>query len=204
MAAEFVKLCWDGDLEGVQAALQSGVDVNSTDEDGQTGLMRSLLNRRTGVASLLLEQEGIDINISDNREITALHIAARYDQNSECLAMLLARTTSVNQRECDGRTPLRVAVRNNALRCVQLLLSDERTDPNIKDDYGNSPLHYAAENDQNSECLAKMLLARTTSVNQRNSCRIEFYSVFEKRTMKSESFSKAVLRFDKFYLKNRN
>ena len=135
MAAEFVKLCWDGDLEGVQAALQSGVDVNSTDEDGQTGLMRSLLNRRTGVASLLLEQEGIDINISDNREITALHIAARYDQNSECLAMLLARTTSVNQR---------------------------------------------------------------------NSCRIEFYSVFEKRTMKSESFSKAVLRFDKFCLKNRN
>jgi len=55
------------------------------------------------------------------------------------------------------------------VRCVQLLLSDERTDPNIKDDYGNSPLHYAAENDQNSECLAKMLLARTTSVNQRNS-----------------------------------
>lgn len=41
MAAEFVKLCCDGDLEGVRAALQSGVDVNSKGEDGynHTGLM---------------------------------------------------------------------------------------------------------------------------------------------------------------------
>ena len=135
MAKKFVELCRDGDLEGVQAALQSGVDVNSRDEDGQTGLMVSVLMGHTGVASLLLEQEGIDINICDDGDQTALH--------------------------------------------------------------------FAAMDDQNSECLAKMLLARTTSVNQRNSCRIEFYSVFEKRTMKSESFSKAVLRFDKCYLKYR-
>ena len=40
MAAEFIKLCFDGDLEGVQAALQSGVDVNSKSDFGQTGLIR--------------------------------------------------------------------------------------------------------------------------------------------------------------------
>ena len=42
MAAEFVKMCSDGDLEGVRAALQSGVDVNSRDGLGETGLMRAL------------------------------------------------------------------------------------------------------------------------------------------------------------------
>ena len=73
MAAEFVKLCKHRTLEEVQAALQSGVDVNSRNEDGQTGLMMSLEGMHTEVASLLLEQEGIDINISDYWGNSPLH-----------------------------------------------------------------------------------------------------------------------------------
>ena len=42
-----------------------------------------------------------------------------------------------------GETPLHTAVRHNAVRCVQLLLSDERTDPNIKYDNSESPLMFA-------------------------------------------------------------
>ena len=38
MEADFVELCWRGDLEGVRAALQSGADVNSK-WVGQIGLM---------------------------------------------------------------------------------------------------------------------------------------------------------------------
>ena len=160
MAAEFVELCSDGDLKGVQAALQSGVDVNSTNGEGQTGLMMSLENKHTEVASLLLEQEGIDINISDYNNKTALHFAAMYDQNSDILATLLARTTSVvNQRDCDGATPLNKAVWCNAVRCVQLLISDERTDPNIKDDDdgGDSPLMCAVT--QNYVACVELLLS---------------------------------------------
>ena len=76
MAAEFVNLCLDGDLEGVRDSLQSGVDVKSRGALGETGLMEALFRRHTAVASLLLEQGGLDVNISDDFGDTALHYAA--------------------------------------------------------------------------------------------------------------------------------
>ena len=57
-----------------------------------------------------------------------------------------------------GETPLHTAVRHNAVRCVQLLLSDERTDPNIKDDsWGSSPLMVAVK--RNRVACVELLLA---------------------------------------------
>ena len=129
----FVRLCSDGDLEGVRAALQGGVDVNSLDRDGWTGLMMALSRRHTAVARLLLGQEGIDVNIVSCVGETALHKAAGHNKNSECLATLLPQTTSVNLKGLGGHTPLWLAVRNNAVRCLKLLLSDQRTNPNNKD-----------------------------------------------------------------------
>ena len=159
MAAEFVKMCHRGDLEGVRAALQSGVDVNSKGEDGYTGLMKALWNSHTAVTSLLMEQEGLDIDIVADYGQTALHFAAMLDKNNECLAKLLARQDliTVNQRDPRGRTPLWWAVRYNAVRCVQLLLSDERTDPNIKNNWGGSPLMSAVKS--NRVACVKLLLA---------------------------------------------
>ena len=158
MAAEFVKMCSEGDLEGVKAALQSGVDVNSKGRFGYTGLMWALLNNHTAVASFLLEQEGLDIDIvSDCHDMTALWLAAVNDQNSECLALILAKSTSVNQVGAMGRTALWEAVNYNAVRCVLLLLSDERTDPNIKDDAGDTPLMIAVK--WNDVACVELLLA---------------------------------------------
>ena len=157
MEAEFVELCSDGDLEGVWDALLSGVDVNSKGRFGYTGLMWALLNSHTAVASFLLEQEGLDIDIvSDCHDMTALWLAAVNDQNSECLALILAKSSSVNQAAESGRTAL-WAVDHNAVRCVQVLLSDERTDPNIKDDAGDTPLMIAVK--WNDVACVELLLA---------------------------------------------
>ena len=104
---------------------------------------------RTEVAILLLGEEGIDVNIVARGGETALHEAARHNKTSNCLAMLLARpdlTTSVNQKDWGGETPLLLAVSRNAIVCVQLLISDKRVDPNIKSDRtGNSPLMLAVK-----------------------------------------------------------
>ena len=133
--------------------MAEGVDVNSQDSsNGQTGLMRALMLERTTVGILLLGQEGFDVNILACGGETALHEAARHNKTSECLAMLLARpdlTTSVNQKDWAGQTPLLLAVSFNAVRCVQLLISDKRTDPNIKDDRrGITPLMLAVKSNR--------------------------------------------------------
>ena len=160
MAGEFVGLCFRGDLEGVQAALQSGTDVNSQNGIGKTGLMAALIWGGTALARLLLEQEGIDIKICDNFGRTALHYAAGSADNSECLATLLARpevtSEMVNKKDRDGRTPLWSAVCYKAVECVQMFINDARTDLNIKDEDGISPLMFAIKNND-VECAALLL-----------------------------------------------
>ena len=159
MAVEYVRLCCNGDLEGVQAALQSGTDVNSQNDFGKTGLMMALSWRHTAVARLLLEQEGIDINCETDDGRTALHCAAEYAENSQCLALLLARpevtSQMVNKKDIYGETPLWSAVLGDAADCVQMLINDDRTKPNIKR-CGESPLMLAIKNND-VECAALLL-----------------------------------------------
>ena len=165
MDREFVGLCSEGDVEGVQAALQSGTDVNCRKGDGtrETGLMVALNRRKTAMARLLLEQEGIDINICDNYGRSALYYAAGCAENSECLAILLARpelsSQMVNKKNIGavgGDNPLWWAVYNGAVECVILLVNDARTDLNIKDGGGKSPLMLAIKKNY-VECVALLL-----------------------------------------------
>ena len=65
MADRFVKLCSDGDLVGVQAALQNGSDVNCKDWSCMNGLASAWLNKQATLANLLMAQEGIEAKTVD-------------------------------------------------------------------------------------------------------------------------------------------
>ena len=78
----FVDLCGDGDLEGVRKELQNGAHVNSVIENDRgeikkTALMAALELKnkdvRTAMVSLLLEQEGIDLNHHGGLSCNALY-----------------------------------------------------------------------------------------------------------------------------------
>ena len=96
----FLQFCIAGDVEGVQAAIANGVDVNEASYFGDTGLMVALLDRNHNVLQLLLQHPQIDINKVDHHGRSALHFAVIHD-NREGLAALLPRndvlTTSINQ-----------------------------------------------------------------------------------------------------------
>ena len=156
MAGQFGRSCCNGDLEGVRAALHAGVDVNA-EVDGWTGLFWALEYKHTAVAMLLLAQEGIDVNHVDDEGTSALHWAARDEKNSECLALLLTRSDLVNQRDDDGCAPLWWAVDRNAVKCVQLLLSDPRTDPNFKSEMQGVPALMRAIWDDHPECVELLM-----------------------------------------------
>ena len=132
----FHRLCWNGDLKGVRAALQAGFDVNSETEFGERGLMGAVINGQTAMVSLLLEQKGIEVDI----------VGAFGDD------------------EYQGSSLLSVSALRNHVDCVKLLLSDGRADPNIKDPdpdddsyWGFSPLMFAVK--YNHVDCVKLLLA---------------------------------------------
>ena len=83
-----IELCKEGDLEGVKAALQKGADVNSRDEDGNTGLMGAVWNGHNSVVELLLKTPKNDVNQTNTWGYYALHHAIRL-QNDEVLKLLL-------------------------------------------------------------------------------------------------------------------
>ena len=100
-----------------------------------------LEQRRIAVASLLLEQEGIDVNISDDDNRTALHYVAWHDKTSECLAMLLARsdlTTGVNQKNWQGETALGSASNQNFISNAGFVVTDSSVV--VIDALGSPPL----------------------------------------------------------------
>ena len=85
MAKAFRESCCSGDLEAVmRVSLQREVDLNDKDQIGRTGLMLALLENQKEVASFLLEQESIDINVVGDWGDTALHWVAWRD--NRCIA----------------------------------------------------------------------------------------------------------------------
>ena len=107
----------DGNLTAVREWLESGGDVNDTDGDGGTLLLRVFGSSATSdahrdVARLLLSH-GADINKSEKDSYTSLHCCAIYPEQSSrgpLIQLLLDAGANVNARNCDGETPLAIAL----------------------------------------------------------------------------------------------
>ena len=142
----FAVLCYYGDIEGVQEAIDNGVDVNEASEEasdaGETGLMNALCHNHNYVVWVLLQHPEIDINKVDLSGGSALHWAMAAD-NDEGLAALLAHRdelTTFNQRdEFHGRTPIMEAVIRNSVKCFHLLLINPLVDLDTRDNYERTP-----------------------------------------------------------------
>ena len=137
----FWRLCRDGDIEGVQAAIDDGANVNEEDDSGWTGLMWALGKRHNNVVQLLLNHPQIDVNKVDSGGQCALHYAGFRD-NHEGMAALLARQdlTTINQKDKNNVwTPIMKAVALNAVNCFNLLLAHAEVDLDTRDDYQRSP-----------------------------------------------------------------
>jgi len=133
----------NGDLAGVQAELDKGVDVNAKDENDEAGwtpLHRAAQKGHKEITELLIAN-GADVNAKEEDGWTPLHYAA-LNGHKEIAELLIAKGADVNAKEEDGWTPLHYAAYGGHKETAELLIA-KGADVNAKTNNGITPLDYA-------------------------------------------------------------
>jgi ankyrin repeat protein len=98
-----------GNITGVQAALEKGANINATDKDGWTALIRAMNYNYRGVEAVklptvnLLLSKGADVNAKANDGRTALIFAAAH-KDVELVKLLLSKGADANAKANNGQT----------------------------------------------------------------------------------------------------
>ena len=141
-----------GDLPQVQRELQTGVDINAGDEQGNSALHFATMKSNFELTKFLLEK-GANINQKDGNGDTPLANASSVG-NMELVKFLIEKGAEVDSKNQTGWTPLRWASNEGYLPIVNYLL-EKGAD--------NSPLYLAdryfveAAKDGNLEEMQKYL-----------------------------------------------
>ncbi|KAK2504767.1 hypothetical protein MC885_003335 [Smutsia gigantea] len=123
-----------------------------------TLLQQAAAQGNVTLLSMLLNEEGLDINYSCEDGHSALYSAAR-NGHTDCVRLLLNAEAQVNAADKRGFTPLCAAAAQGHFKCVELLIA---YDANINHAAaeGQTPLYLACKNG-NKECIKLLLEAGT-------------------------------------------
>ena len=138
--------------------IDEGADVNKN-VCGNTAPANIVQFCRDDTSKSLIEA-GADVNIARGRRGITPLITAMEKNDTECLKLLINAGANVNAANKHGVTPLHIHNMGNDSsehsQCLNLLLDKDDTDVNVVDDYGNTPLIYAAKYCHH-DCLTTLL-----------------------------------------------
>jgi ankyrin repeat protein len=134
-------------LDELQEALQSGVNVNETDEFGATALHYAIAHKNAQAALQLIEH-GADVTIGNRDGKTSLHSAIEYGLFDVAVSILRKNPNVVAIADRHGNQPLWTAAFNAKGRyeLVELLL-EHGADVNHRNNVGLCPLDVAHRKD---------------------------------------------------------
>jgi ankyrin repeat protein len=128
----------DGDLEKVQCLLNQGIDVDSTDEDGNTALIIASNEGHIDIVQLLLKKNAkLDIQATEGGS-TAL-ICASAEGHLEIVKALLTKNSNVDIQNQYGCTALLLSSSHGQLEVVRALL-EKGAKVDIQDEDGDTAL----------------------------------------------------------------
>ncbi|CAL1535234.1 unnamed protein product [Lymnaea stagnalis] len=116
-----LKACSLGDLSDVQVFIQSGADLETRHDSGNTPLLTCAKNGFTDIASFLLEK-GADVNASNHFEETPLILSVRLSGSLDLAKLLLKqKKIEVDRTDGAGYTALMVAIERKDIEAMQIL-----------------------------------------------------------------------------------
>ena len=146
-----------GDNPGMEAALEDGAEITSTDEDGDTGLHLSVQAGHQSVVLTLLTR-GLDPNIragAGRSRMTALMWAAGRGHLT-CAQTLIQHGALTDLQDVGGYTALMRAAKYNYPDIAGELLA-RQADVNIVNENGKTALQLAEE--KNNQDVVRILKA---------------------------------------------
>jgi ankyrin repeat protein len=131
-------------IELMKVFLKRGADGNARDKYGQTPLMRACRswNAEDELISLLCRYSPDNINTTDNKGNTALHIAGG-NKIAHLQALLKYSQIDLTKKNHLGESILHVVISYDDFPKLALLLQQPNIDVNAKNNEGESILHYA-------------------------------------------------------------
>ncbi|XP_036086889.1 cortactin-binding protein 2 isoform X5 [Rousettus aegyptiacus] len=119
-----------------------------------TLLQQAAAQGNVTLLSMLLNEEGLDINYSCEDGHSALYSAAK-NGHTDCVRLLLNAEAQVDAADKNGFTPLCAAAAQGHFKCVELLIA-YNANINHAADGGQTPLYLACKNG-NKECIKVLL-----------------------------------------------
>ena len=145
--------------------LNKGVDVNEQNDRGQTALMSASMEGDLAKVALLLDHDGVNVELEDAVRETALIKAADFEY-AKVVELLIAHGANVDHKNKYGATAMMNASRYGNLAMVELLLNNG-ADVNAQDNLGQTALMIASwkhERDLNKN-VVELLLNKGADVN---------------------------------------
>ncbi|EAL68440.1 ankyrin repeat-containing protein [Dictyostelium discoideum AX4] len=123
------------------------MDINDQDKSGYTPLHVAASHCDDQILMLLLNYEGINVNITNEDKNSALHYFCQKFRSPNCqepFSIFLKKGVNVNAQNKNGETPLHKSIFNNTVRLLMVnMLLDAGAEVNVLNSRGESPLHFA-------------------------------------------------------------
>jgi ankyrin repeat protein len=110
--------------------LNHGADISEVDSNDRTALHMAIKKIYNAGFELLLERKA-NVNIADNEGRTPLHLAAYYNNERFCNALLKREGIEVNLIDKEGNTALDLAIQQGSAECSELLRRHGAKESNI-------------------------------------------------------------------------